>query len=358
MSATPADRDAVSMPALLVSTLLSYLSPLFLGGAAGNDDAAAARTMAADALKIFHIGDVWELLLSAQTVAFGMAALGSINLSMRPDLTPALALRARGNAGTLHRAAMQCRGLLEQHRPAVPTFGARTPVDLAAAQAEAMARIASVARRMGVPPPDAGPPSPPVAPGTVPPLGIAAASNAAETVLAATPSAARPPGPAMPVAAPVPPPAAPGLAMPRQAARVAKASAGGGCSAAGVGVPSPAAAPKPSIGGRAGAPQPTPRAAVQNAARALASGAVTPPNLPDGMAAPMPDGAESLRRRAWAGAMLKAATECAAELPGNTPDRRLNSLRVAALTNVAHSLLNGDAPPDLAPFRLPSSMRR
>lgn len=93
------------------------LAPFFLE-AAGNN-ASDARAAAEAAVASLHPTTMDEFFLAAQIVVYNLASFDSLRWSKeRPDLAPSTALRLRGNANAMHRAAMQCRKALDQRRKA------------------------------------------------------------------------------------------------------------------------------------------------------------------------------------------------------------------------------------------------
>jgi hypothetical protein len=98
----------------LVYLIVNLLAPMFLGITAGNLN--MARTAAAEALKVDCAETPTGLLAAAQIIAFGLAALGSLSLSMADDITPAMAMRLRANANACDRSAEQNRRALSRTR--------------------------------------------------------------------------------------------------------------------------------------------------------------------------------------------------------------------------------------------------
>ncbi|MBS0643915.1 MAG: hypothetical protein JSS43_28985 [Proteobacteria bacterium] len=96
-----------------------YLSliPFFLEAAGGNR--ADARAAAEAAIAGLNPATMDEFFLAAQIVVYNLASFDSLRWSKEaPDLAPSAALRLRGNANAMHRAAMQCRKALDQRRKA------------------------------------------------------------------------------------------------------------------------------------------------------------------------------------------------------------------------------------------------
>jgi hypothetical protein len=125
-----------------------------------------ARRAALETVNAYRIRDQADLLTVAQIVAFGLAALGSLSLSMLDDLTLSMTLRLRGNANACSRSAELNRrarspspaGPARQAAPAIAAKPAsplaqavRQPVDEAALVAEVAAvrrQVAAVQARM------------------------------------------------------------------------------------------------------------------------------------------------------------------------------------------------------------------
>jgi hypothetical protein len=63
---------------------------------------------------------------------------------------------------------------------------------------------------------------------------------------------------------------------------------------------------------------------------------------------------ELQHQRMWANSMLTVARELSADLPNVSPEeRRLNAIRISALTKVANDLLKGRKPTPLPPLHVP-----
>ena len=88
--------------------------------------------------------------------------------------------------------------------------------------------------------------------------------------------------------------------------------------------------------------------------------AAPPPRTRDAGLPPMPPIAPGMTEvqhyRVWGEAMLGVARELSDELPNVSPEeRRLNTIRISALTAVAKNLLNGHKPTPLPPLMVPRS---
>jgi hypothetical protein len=99
---------------ILMALIVTLLAPMFLGVTAGNID--YARLAAIETVNAYRARNHADLIAIAQIIGFGLAALGSLSLSMDDDISPAMALRLRGNANALNRSAEQNRRALMETR--------------------------------------------------------------------------------------------------------------------------------------------------------------------------------------------------------------------------------------------------
>ncbi len=146
-------RFAPAQPSdMLLNIVATFLMPLFLGPASGNSDSALARAAAMEALESCGIRDVIELITCAQFLAFSLASLGSICLSMADDLSLSMLLRLRGNANACSRTALQHRRALDEGRqkpkpaPAMDRQALTVTPELATEAAALMADVAKPRR--------------------------------------------------------------------------------------------------------------------------------------------------------------------------------------------------------------------
>jgi hypothetical protein len=95
----------------LFMTILNFLLPFYLAGAGGN--AEIARIAIADLVEAYDAATVRELDLAGRLVGYSAAAMDSLRLSMRADLSDRKILQYRNNAVALGRLAEQSRLLLE-----------------------------------------------------------------------------------------------------------------------------------------------------------------------------------------------------------------------------------------------------
>jgi hypothetical protein len=125
-------------PNLLLELVLIFLTPMFLCVSGG--DIPRARQAAVETLNAYGARSVLGVVIAAKIIAYELAALASLSQSMADDISPQLALRFRGNANSLDRAAERNRQLLEQQR--IPAGAERfTEEKAAAAVAEAQQRV-------------------------------------------------------------------------------------------------------------------------------------------------------------------------------------------------------------------------
>jgi hypothetical protein len=280
--AAPPGFAAPGDPAgILMRFIIACLTPMFLGVSGG--DVAMARMAAEGTVAAYAARNQADLIVIAQIIAFGLAAIGSLSLSMADDLSIAMALRLRGNAIGLNRAAEQNRRALRESQ------------SVAQAQASAPA----------IPAPPAA------APGDAAQSSAAAPGDAAhyEAMVRADVAAARK----------ATAEAYQRLQIPRPAADPAFVSA-----------PAPIHTP---------APIPAPAAAIEPPAIPSAP-------APQPAAADAPVMTDEYRQALWAAAMSDVAAEFAAELETMNPQDRANAARSAAiLSTCAQDLLSGKALP-------------
>jgi hypothetical protein len=125
----------------LMGLIVALLAPMFLGVTAG--DINLARMAAFETVSDYRTQSHADLVAIAQIIAFGLAALGSLSLSMADDISVSMALRLRGNANALNRSAEQNRraiggGHSTPHRP-----GNESEHDQDQYEAEVLANLAA-----------------------------------------------------------------------------------------------------------------------------------------------------------------------------------------------------------------------
>jgi hypothetical protein len=108
MTQPPADTG----PSLLFNVIVALLAPMFLWSTGG--DVALARRAAIETLDAYGITGRRSLIAAAKVIAFELAALSSLSQSMSDDISVSMALRLRGNANSMDRAAERNRQSLDQ----------------------------------------------------------------------------------------------------------------------------------------------------------------------------------------------------------------------------------------------------
>lgn len=110
---------------ILMTLIAAVLAPLFL--TASGADIALARLAAIETVNAYRARSHTDLMAIAQIIGCGLAALGSLGLSMADDLSLSMILRLRGNAVSLNRAADQNRRALTASQAA--PFDTAQPID-------------------------------------------------------------------------------------------------------------------------------------------------------------------------------------------------------------------------------------
>lgn len=95
---------------ILLNLIVILLAPIFLPAAGA--DIRLAQLAAIETINEYRACNNAGLLAVAQIVAFGLAALGSLSLSMQDDISIPMTLRLRSNANALNRSAEQNRRVL------------------------------------------------------------------------------------------------------------------------------------------------------------------------------------------------------------------------------------------------------
>jgi hypothetical protein len=99
---TPSDED--SYPAdILINLIVTLLAPMFIAAAGG--DIGRARVAALETLSSYQARSHASLIKVANIIAFGLATLGSLSLSMADDVDIPLVLKLRTNATALDRSS-------------------------------------------------------------------------------------------------------------------------------------------------------------------------------------------------------------------------------------------------------------
>jgi hypothetical protein len=124
---------------ILLDLIVALIAPIFVST---TGDLAQARIAALETVTAYRAENHLSLLAVAKVLAFGLAALGSLSLSMADDISIPLIIRLRANATALDRAGARNERALSQ--PDAPK--ARTELDetaVLASIAEAQARAAA-----------------------------------------------------------------------------------------------------------------------------------------------------------------------------------------------------------------------
>jgi DNA polymerase III gamma/tau subunit len=103
----------IDQPSPLMEVILSFLTPLLLAG--GITEIDLARRAAREAIAAHQTGG--SLVSIAQAVAFAMASLDSLRLSVPQDLSVTMKLRLRGNANALNRSSHRAASPPPRPRP-------------------------------------------------------------------------------------------------------------------------------------------------------------------------------------------------------------------------------------------------
>jgi hypothetical protein len=191
---------------ILVNLVVAFLAPMFLGASGG--DIGFARRAAVETVNAYRARDHADLIAIAQIIACGLAALGSLSLSLADNLSLSMTLRLRGQAVALNRVAEQHRRARSQSRPdSDAPYYARTAGDCtgesddAQYEAQVVAGVAA-ARQLAA--------QAQASLWNAQPSASLAPIPAAGAIV--TPPVATAAGPAAPVNQPVPTPAAPPVA--------------------------------------------------------------------------------------------------------------------------------------------------
>jgi hypothetical protein len=111
---------------VLITLLAALLAPMFICATAG--DIVLARMAAIETINDYRARNHADLIAVAQIIGYGLAALGSLSLSMADDLSLSMTLRLRGNANACTRSAEHNRRAIRQNRDNDPIHNpAATP---------------------------------------------------------------------------------------------------------------------------------------------------------------------------------------------------------------------------------------
>jgi hypothetical protein len=94
-----------------MTLVISLVAPVFLG--ITNGDLNLARVAAIEAINDFRAKNSVSLIAAAQILTLGLAAIGSLSLSMDDKTSVPLALRLRASANACNRSAEQNRRALQ-----------------------------------------------------------------------------------------------------------------------------------------------------------------------------------------------------------------------------------------------------
>ncbi len=116
-------------PDVLMHLIAASLMPIF--STVTDGDPVRAQAAVIETINAYGPNNPADLLPIAQIIAFGLAVLSSISLSMAENIPIPLILRLRGNAASLNRGAEQCRHALSE--PTLPDVDPYPPAELAEA---------------------------------------------------------------------------------------------------------------------------------------------------------------------------------------------------------------------------------
>lgn len=174
------EPDPVTGTSVLLNAVISLLAPMFLWSTGG--DVAYARIAAMETLEAYRATGPRSLITATMIIAFELAALWSLSQSMSDEISLPLALRLRGNAGSMNRAAERNRQVLEQdcRIAEAPDLPSEAALEKAVAETQTMVQQANARIRDAQPPRAAAPvAAAPVAAAPVAPAPVAAAPNLA-----------------------------------------------------------------------------------------------------------------------------------------------------------------------------------
>jgi hypothetical protein len=120
MTAIAAIDQKVHPADILLNLVVTILAPMFLSASNGDIGVARMAAMetivasmpALDTINLYQARRRVDVIAVAHIIACGLAALSSLSLSMADNIPLPMALRLRGNAAALIRAAEQARRAL------------------------------------------------------------------------------------------------------------------------------------------------------------------------------------------------------------------------------------------------------
>lgn len=129
----------------LTAIILNLLAPLLLAGA--NNDPALARLAAQQAIEAYQAANRAQMISIAQVVAFALASLDTLRLSMDATLSPSMTLKHRGNANALSRSSQRAAETLARQRqePSNPPADTPSQTETLAALETARAQVQAAA---------------------------------------------------------------------------------------------------------------------------------------------------------------------------------------------------------------------
>jgi hypothetical protein len=161
-------QPTTQTPDILLNVIVILLAPMFRGATGG--DITLARIAAVETVNAYRASNDVHLIAIAQVIAYGLAALGSLSLSMADDISVSMTLRLRGNANALNRSAEQNHRRTLTHVPAPSNqpAGRTQPADLMY-EAAVLATVAETQKRVDAAQSALQPAPTPTPPVTLPP---------------------------------------------------------------------------------------------------------------------------------------------------------------------------------------------
>jgi hypothetical protein len=117
-TATEAPTQRLRPSEVLMYLLATLLAPMFVCATAGDID--LARLAAIETINDYRARNHADLIAVAQIIGYGLAALGSLSLSMADDVSLSMTLRLRGNANACTRSAEHNRRAIRENRDDPP----------------------------------------------------------------------------------------------------------------------------------------------------------------------------------------------------------------------------------------------